>query len=476
MNYPMTIGRRFTLTSGILLLLSAALALVSLLTLSAVQTNVRALSNGSVPGLVHSSGIRGDLLKVRGDYLLRIGQTDPAEATKAEGKVLADTARLTADMKVYEAGILSDADRRNFDQLTPEVAAVQTAWDKALLLCRASQNAAAIAVYNAEITPHMDLVKAGLESIVLWNNQAAETTIAATNRGMEVSRWLTLVLAIAAVVLGIGLSWLMIAGLNHDLSKSVQELADGSHQIASAAAQVSTASQVLAQGAAQSVASVEETAASLEQIGLLVRNTSNSGAMSLMVAESQQEFVATNQHLTELVTAMEQINESGASISKIIKVIEEIAFQTNILALNASVEAARAGQAGLGFAVVADEVRNLSQRCAQAAKDTTDLIEQSVERSGRGREKVQRMNASLSKITADFTRIKSLVDEVTQGSKEQSNGISQIRQAIIRIEDSSQNTAATAEQSAAAAEQLNSQSESMLQVVQHLTHMAGLRA
>ena len=121
-----------------------------------------------------------------------------------------------------------------------------------------------------------------------------------------------------------------------------------------------------------------------------------------------------------MVSAMDGINASSQKISKIIKVIDEIAFQTNILALNAAVEAARAGEAGMGFAVVADEVRNLAQRCAQAAKDTADLIEESIQRSDGGRVKVDQVAVAIRAITAESAKIKVLVDEINLGSVEQS--------------------------------------------------------
>jgi methyl-accepting chemotaxis protein/methyl-accepting chemotaxis protein-1 (serine sensor receptor) len=172
-----------------------------------------------------------------------------------------------------------------------------------------------------------------------------------------------------------------------------------------------------------------------------------------------------------MVSAMDGINASSQKISKIIKVIDEIAFQTNILALNAAVEAARAGDAGMGFAVVADEVRNLAQRCAQAAKDTADLIEESIQRSDGGRVKVAQVVASIQTIAGEASSCKVLIDEINLGSVEQSRGIDQISRAITQMEQVTQSSAANAEESAAAAEQLNAQAEAMKDVVERLKAM-----
>lgn len=255
---------------------------------------------------------------------------------------------------------------------------------------------------------------------------------------------------------------------------AVTELSDGAAQISSAASQVATSSQSLAQGSSEQAASLEETSSATEEINSMARrNTESTHTMSKLVSDSQSEFVETNRHLDEMVVAMNEINDSSSKISKIIKVIDEIAFQTNILALNAAVEAARAGEAGMGFAVVADEVRNLAQRCAQAARDTADLIEDSVAKSGGGKAKLGMVASSIQRITAQSLEIKTLVDEVSHGSQEQTDGIGQVGKALSRMENVTQGTAASAEESAAAAEQLNAQSEALNEIVTHLNEIIG---
>jgi methyl-accepting chemotaxis protein/methyl-accepting chemotaxis protein-1 (serine sensor receptor) len=260
--------------------------------------------------------------------------------------------------------------------------------------------------------------------------------------------------------------------MNRRLRNAVVELAQASEQIAVAAGQVAASSQSLARGASQQSSTIEETSSASTEINSMARRTTeNSRASAELVTHSQETFERTNQSLAEMVDAMVGINASSHKISKIIKVIDEIAFQTNILALNAAVEAARAGEAGMGFAVVADEVRNLAQRCAQAARDTADLIEESIDRSDGGRVKVDQVAASIRAATAESSKIKVLVDEINLGSVEQSSGIDQIDRAITQMEQVTQSSAASAEQSAAAAEQLNAQAEAMKQTVEALRAM-----
>jgi methyl-accepting chemotaxis protein/methyl-accepting chemotaxis protein-1 (serine sensor receptor) len=203
------------------------------------------------------------------------------------------------------------------------------------------------------------------------------------------------------------------------------------------------------------------------------KNSDGSRSAAEFVAQSQQKVAETSRLLEQMVGAMNGINASSEKISKIIRVIDEIAFQTNILALNAAVEAARAGEAGLGFAVVADEVRNLAQRCAQAAKDTAGLIEESIANSADGKVKVDQVAQSIHGITEESRKVKTLVDEVNVGSEEQSRGIEQIGKAVAQMEQITQTTAANAEESAAAAEELTAQSQGLKDVVSRLEAMVG---
>ena len=260
-----------------------------------------------------------------------------------------------------------------------------------------------------------------------------------------------------------GGGFFVVTGMAKTLREISESVAVGAQQVSQAAAQVSTSSQSMAQGSAESAASLEETSASVEEIQSMARrNTENSQNAAGIVAHSEEKFRETNQALDEMVVAMSEITGSSQKISKIIKVIDEIVFQTNILALNAAVEAARAGEAGMGFAVVADEVRNLAQRCAQAAKDTSGLIEGSIAKSDGGKSKVDRLAEALRGVTKEATQIKTLVDEVSVGSREQANGLDQISKAVMQMEQAGQSAAATAEESATAAEELNAQSATLM--------------
>jgi hypothetical protein len=250
----------------------------------------------------------------------------------------------------------------------------------------------------------------------------------------------------------------------------VDHLGAVSDRIATAALEVSAANQSFAEGALGQAATVEETSASVEEIHAMAqRNSANAGATATLLTAVQQGFSATNRSLDEAVAAIDGLHASSAQISRIIKTIDQIAFQTNILALNAAVEAARAGESGAGFAVVADEVRNLAQRSAEAARDSSMLIEDSIARTFAAKTKVDDVALAIRSITGESEKMKKLVEQICEGSTEQSIGIAQIYKAIQEMEKVTQSAAAGSEQTAAAAEGLNIQSEEIQSMVRTLS-------
>jgi len=177
--------------------------------------------------------------------------------------------------------------------------------------------------------------------------------------------------------------------------------------------------------------------------------------------------------MTQTTDAMGKINDASAKIANIIKVIEEIAFQTNLLALNAAVEAARAGEHGKGFAVVADEVRNLAQRSAQAANETAQLISNTIERVKKGTELNVELGESFSKVNDSSMKVAQLVDQIAQASSDQAKGVEQINSAMSQMDKVVQQSAANAEESASASEELSSQAQVLRQTVDQLAMLVG---
>jgi methyl-accepting chemotaxis protein/methyl-accepting chemotaxis protein-1 (serine sensor receptor) len=227
------------------------------------------------------------------------------------------------------------------------------------------------------------------------------------------------VLFALCLLAGGGVYWI-VRGVNRVLREFASEMAAVSGQVTEAAHQLDASSQSLAQGASEQAASLEETSAATEQLHSTTRtNAGHCQSASAVTGQVNRQIGDANQSLGQMTESMHAMNVSSDRISQIIKVVDGIAFQTNILALNAAVEAARAGEAGLGFAVVADEVRNLAHRCAQAAKDTAALIEESLTRSQEGSAKLDQVAQTIRIITGSAAEVKGLIDQVATGGQEQ---------------------------------------------------------
>jgi methyl-accepting chemotaxis protein len=246
--------------------------------------------------------------------------------------------------------------------------------------------------------------------------------------------------------------------MTDNLNDVMFHISMASEQVSSGATQLSDSSMELASGATQQASAIEELSASIEEISSQTKlNAENAKNANSITSAAKVSAVEGNQRMLEMLKAMEEINDASANISRIIKVIDDIAFQTNILALNAAVEAARAGQHGKGFAVVAEEVRNLAARSANAAKETTAMIEGSVKKVEGGTKIAQETADALEKIVRGITEVAELIGHINVASNEQALGIEQINQGIMQVSTVVQTNSATSEESAAASEELASQ-------------------
>ncbi|ODS31254.1 MAG: hypothetical protein SCARUB_03623 [Candidatus Scalindua rubra] len=287
-------------------------------------------------------------------------------------------------------------------------------------------------------------------------------------------QWSNTIVVIITVITVLIAWFFVVQPLVKALTRIIQNLSDAAGQVASASGQISASSQSLAQGSSEQASSIEETSATMEEMASVTKqNANNAGEAAKLVDMCSVTAENGNKAVTEMNSSMDEINASSKKIAEITKVIDGIAFQTNLLALNAAVEAARAGEHGKGFAVVAEEVRNLAQRSANAAKDTTVLIDDCVAKAGKGAELTGKCDEALQEIVKNVKKATDLTKEITNASTEQSEGIGQVNNAVQQMDQITQQNAANAEETASASEELSAQAQTLKEQVGILSLQVG---
>ena len=278
---------------------------------------------------------------------------------------------------------------------------------------------------------------------------------------------------VIAILLAIGVLSVLGKMISDMITKpikfAINGLNVGTEEVSSASSQVAAASQALAEGTSELAASVQETSSTLEETSSMVhQNRENTQQAAVLAKQAKQFAEKSNVEMGKMSISMTELKNSSNEIAKIIKVIDEIAFQTNILSLNAAVEAARAGDAGKGFAVVAEEVRNLAQRSAQAAKDTAVIIEGNVNLSDSSVVIAKAVRESVEAIGEQATKVSDLLDEISVATNEQAQGVEQIAKAVSQMEIVLGTNAQTAEEAASASCALSEQAINVKEIVDTL--------
>ncbi|WP_342616797.1 methyl-accepting chemotaxis protein [Rhodoferax sp. GW822-FHT02A01] len=257
-----------------------------------------------------------------------------------------------------------------------------------------------------------------------------------------------------------------LAAMRTKLAVIVADVRRGAETVSTASIQIAQGNSDLSSRTESQASALEQTAASMEELGSTVhQNAENAKLANQLAMKASKVAEQGGSAVAEVVTTMQDINDSSRKISEIISVIDGIAFQTNILALNAAVEAARAGEQGRGFAVVASEVRSLAGRSAAAAKEIKELISASVEQVDQGSALVDKAGVTMTEVVNSIRHVTDIMAEISAASSEQSSGVSQVGEAVTQMDQSTQQNAAMVEEMAAAASSMKSQAQSLVETV-----------
>jgi len=473
----LTLRTKFVGGFAALLLMIAALACSAMWAMSAL--------NGGLDRVVHRMSTRADRTSQLVENLVDLAGRQQAMLLRS---ILEDKAgyeqneRAAADAERRIDGLFgellgpndSSADRQLVQELQARALAVRPLSEQVTRMIQKQEVDDAVKLIGEKLLPAYDDLERNAREFLQSQRDRMNAEAMAVQSSASSARVMAFVFVALTVVCSV-LIVIVVRQMNTALGGMGSQVTDGAEQVAQAATQMGAISQSLAQGASEQAVSLEQTSATSEQVNQMVqRNAKSSREAAEHTNDANRLLTEANHKLEQMLDSMRDIYSSSERISKIIRVIDEIAFQTNILSLNAAVEAARAGEAGMGFAVVADEVRNLAQRCSQAAKDTSGLIEESIQHSKTGKIRLDEVASAMRQVTESAIEVQRLSNEVNAGSEEQARAIEQISRAILQIQQVTQQTAASAEEGASAGAQMSSEAEHLQAAVQKMRVMLGM--
>ena len=435
--------------------------------------------------------------------------TDTTLSTVFADEIADSVTRSTELIKQIETLLTSPEEKAKLDQIKALRAKYQAAKVVVMDAKKAGDSAGAERAYKEQFEPAARTYSAGLQDLLAMQRRSIDQMSATIETGFEERARLSLLLnglmlvlgAVAAVAITRSITRPLkdavrvaeaVAGgdlsgeferqrrdelgdlmgalhrMNEGLAKVVSEVQQGTRAIAGASSEIASGNLDLSARTEQQAGALEETASSMEELTSTVRqNADNATQANRLAQDASTVAVRGGQIVGQVVDTMGAIDTASRKIVDIIGVIDGIAFQTNILALNAAVEAARAGEQGRGFAVVASEVRNLAQRSATAAKEIKGLIGDSVAQVNTGTSLVQQAGATIGEVVASVARVTDIMAGITAASREQSIGIDQVNEAILQMDQTTQQNAALVEEAAAAAASMQDQSARLEQLVSH---------
>jgi methyl-accepting chemotaxis protein len=495
---------------GAVALLGVAFSVAAVVTthrLDAVVEKAETTGSKRLPQLSMMSAIELNVTRVSLQLRHAMLSRTPDELNAVLADVAAKRKLIDDTLAVYEKGLYTPSGRDRFAKVLPMVANFWRVGEENLKLIQSGKKEEAFAYLVDKTIPARNQLLEQLDQTVAYQNESLAKDLETVALEARQTQYVVLGILLPSVALLAMLSWHIagllqrrigrarevaeqvrdgdlatriddpardeispllsaLAAMQQSLSRVVGSVRSNAESVATASAQIAQGNQDLSGRTEQQASALQQTAATMDELGSTVRNNADNALQANQLAQNASTVAARGGTVVgQVVTTMQAINSSSRKIGDIISVIDGIAFQTNILALNAAVEAARAGEQGRGFAVVASEVRSLAQRSAEAAKEIKTLIGRSVEQVEQGTVLVNEAGTTMGEIVGSIQRVSDIVAEISSASAEQSSGVQQVGQTVTQIDQVTQQNAALVEESAAAADSLKAQAQLLVQAV-----------
>jgi methyl-accepting chemotaxis protein len=507
MNFleKISIKNRLIGSFTILLLMLAAIVLLGVYNSNNTQASVKKIVEQDFAKFKMAAAI-DSLTKSNARNTLEVFLVEQGERKSIQDEMSSTRLELDKIFAELEPMLYTAEGKALFQELKDRRSAYVSAFGKAINTLNTDPVLAQI-ILKDEVLPAVDALATPVTKIKDLQEDLANKSAGAIDASLDFQTLVSLSIGAIAIIVALLVSWALIRAImrplqqavdiagtigkgdltmriettgDHELTRLLQSLkAMQSHlssvlgniqestvQVASASSQIAAANLDLSARTEAQASSLEQTAASMEEITASVQqNQQITQTASQLSNSASRDAQTVGQRVEEVVQMIGQLHTSSEKIRDIISVIDSIAFQTNILALNAAVEAARAGEQGRGFAVVASEVRALAQRSAQAAQEIKTIIQDNTQKMQSGSELAHKAGDAVKSVVGSIERVNATVSEVAMSTREQAEGIDQIGQAVVQLDQATQQNAALVEETTAATTNLNDQVQSLKQEI-----------